>query len=181
MSARGPRISTTTYTTICYGVCALLLLAVCLVGGVRLSGFDGRTWLAILALVAGAQLLGHSLFNYALRRISATTVSVLILLEVPGAALIAWLWLGQVPTAGQPARAWPCSWSAWRSSCSAAPTRAAAPSPTRRRRSRSPAPHGPTDPRTGGRRLELSHLVPWGRPRGVKRWAWSRWWLVVLA
>jgi len=90
-------ISTTTYTTICYGVCAVLLLAVCLVGGVRLGGYPGTTWLAILGLVVGAQLLGHSMFNYALRRVSATTVSVLILLEVPGAALIAWLWLGQTP------------------------------------------------------------------------------------
>ncbi|MEU8296466.1 DMT family transporter [Micromonospora sp. NPDC048909] len=90
-------ISTTTYTTICYGVCALILLVVCLVGGVRLVGFDGHTWLAIVALVAGAQLLGHSMFNYALHRISATTVSVLILLEAPGAALIGWVWLGQLP------------------------------------------------------------------------------------
>ncbi|WBB65171.1 DMT family transporter [Micromonospora sp. WMMD812] len=90
-------ISTTTYTTICYGVCALILLGVCLVGGVRLTGFDGRTWLAILALVAGAQLLGHSMFNYALRRVSATTVSVLVLLEAPGAALIGWVWLRQLP------------------------------------------------------------------------------------
>ncbi|PYC69235.1 EamA family transporter [Micromonospora arborensis] len=90
-------ISTTTYTTICYGICALILLVICLIGGVRLTGFDGRTWLAILALVAGAQLLGHSMFNYALRKISATTVSVLILLEAPGAALLGWAWLGQVP------------------------------------------------------------------------------------
>lgn len=91
-------ISTTTYTTICYSVCGLLLLVVCLVGGVRLGGYDTDTWLAILALVAGAQLLGHSMFNYALRRVSATTVSVLILLEVPGAALIGWVWLGQLPS-----------------------------------------------------------------------------------
>ncbi|MEU4398386.1 DMT family transporter [Micromonospora orduensis] len=90
-------ISTTTYTTICYGICALVLLVVCLLGGVRLVGFDPRTWLAILALVAGAQLLGHSMFNYALHKISATTVSVLILLEVPGAALLGWAWLGQLP------------------------------------------------------------------------------------
>ncbi|MFC4020756.1 DMT family transporter [Micromonospora sp. GCM10011542] len=90
-------ISTATYTTICYGVCALILLVVCLLGGVRLTGFDGHTWLAILALVAGAQLLGHSMFNYALHRISATTVSVLILLEAPGAALLGWVWLGQLP------------------------------------------------------------------------------------
>ena len=90
-------LSTTTYTWICYGTCALVLLLVCLVGRVDLAGYDGRTWAAILALVAGAQLLGHSMFNYALQHTSATTVSVLILLEVPGAALLAWLWLGQQP------------------------------------------------------------------------------------
>ncbi|HEX5595007.1 MAG TPA: DMT family transporter [Micromonosporaceae bacterium] len=90
-------MSTTTYTTICYSVCAALLLVVCLVGGLPLAGFDTATWLAILGLVAGAQLLGHSMFSYVLRRISATTVSVLILLEAPGAALIAWVWLGQAP------------------------------------------------------------------------------------
>jgi drug/metabolite transporter (DMT)-like permease len=92
-------LSTTTYTWICYGTCAVLLLVVCLVGGVPLTGYDHRTWAAILAIVAGAQLLGHSMFNYALQRTSATTVSVLILLEVPGAALLAWLWLGQHPRA----------------------------------------------------------------------------------
>jgi drug/metabolite transporter (DMT)-like permease len=92
-------LSTTSYTWICYGTCALLLLAVCLAAGVDLYGYSRRTWLAILALVAGAQLLGHSMFNYALQHTSATTVSVLILLEVPGAAVLAWLWLGQRPHA----------------------------------------------------------------------------------
>ncbi|WP_422771939.1 DMT family transporter [Plantactinospora sp. WMMC1484] len=92
-------ISTLGYTTICYGVCATALLVVCLAGGVRLGGYAASTWLAVLGLVVGAQLLGHSMFNYALRRISATTISVLFLLEAPGAALIAWAWLGQVPRA----------------------------------------------------------------------------------
>ena len=90
-------LSTTTYTWICYGTCAAVLLAVCLAGRVPLGGYDRDTWLAILAIVAGAQLLGHSMFNYALHRASATTVSVLALLEVPGATLLAWLWLGQQP------------------------------------------------------------------------------------
>lgn len=97
------QISTTVYTTVCYGTCTLVLLVVCLAGGVRLGGYDAGTWLAIGALAAGAQLLGHSMFNYALHRISATTVSVLILLEVPGSAVIAWFWLGQAPTPGS----WP--------------------------------------------------------------------------
>ncbi|PRY28463.1 EamA-like transporter family protein [Pseudosporangium ferrugineum] len=91
------RFSTTTYTWTCYGTCAIILLVVCLAAGVRMTGYDGRTWAAILALVVGAQLLGHSMFNYALHHVSATTVSVLILLEVPGAALLAWAWLGQTP------------------------------------------------------------------------------------
>ncbi|MEV4636115.1 DMT family transporter [Actinoplanes sp. NPDC049548] len=91
------RFSTTTYTWACYGTCALLLLVGCLAAGVPMTGYDGRTWAAILALVVGAQLLGHSMFNYALEHVSATTVSVLILLEVPGAALLAWAWLGQAP------------------------------------------------------------------------------------
>jgi drug/metabolite transporter (DMT)-like permease len=93
------RLSTTTYTWICYGTCAAILGVICLVARLPLAGYNVPTWAAILGLVVGAQLLGHSMFNYALRRTSATTVSVLILLEVPGAALLAWAWLGQVPRA----------------------------------------------------------------------------------
>lgn len=93
--------STITYTSICYGVCALLLLIVCLVGGARLGRYPATTWLALVALTVGPQLLGHSMVNYALHKVAATTVSVLILLEVPGAALLGWLWLGQAPRAGQ--------------------------------------------------------------------------------
>jgi drug/metabolite transporter (DMT)-like permease len=92
-------VSTTGYTFVCYGVCALALVAVCLAGGQRLAGFSGTTWLAIAALTAGPQLLGHSMFSYALHRVSATTISILILLEVPGAAVLSWLWLGQAPPA----------------------------------------------------------------------------------
>ena len=51
----------------------------------------------LLALTLGAQLLGHSLFNLVLRTTSATVVSLVLLLEVPGAALIAALALGQTP------------------------------------------------------------------------------------
>src|SRR3954447_11511465 len=91
------RLSTTTYTWVCYGVCALVLLLVCVMAGVPLAGYGPTTWAAILAIVMGAQLLGHSMFNYALHHTSATTVSVLILLETPGAALLAWIWLGQRP------------------------------------------------------------------------------------
>lgn len=90
-------MSTATYTTSCYAVAAVLLLATCLASGQQLGGYDARTWLQLAALTAGAQLLGHSVFNLVLRTTSSTVVSVVILLEVPGAALLAAWWLGETP------------------------------------------------------------------------------------
>jgi drug/metabolite transporter (DMT)-like permease len=90
-------VSTTSYTALCYSTAAVALLAACLVGGVQLGGFSSRTWVQLLALTLGAQLLGHSLFNLVLRSTSATVVSLVLLLEVPGAALIAAAALGQTP------------------------------------------------------------------------------------
>jgi drug/metabolite transporter (DMT)-like permease len=90
-------VSTTSYTAVCYATAALALLAACLVGRVDTGGFSGTTWLQLLALTAGAQLLGHSVFNLVLRTTSPTVVSLVLLLEVPGAGLIAAVSLGQTP------------------------------------------------------------------------------------
>jgi drug/metabolite transporter (DMT)-like permease len=90
-------LSTTSYTTVCYSLCALVLLAGSAAGGVQLGGFRAHDWWLILALTAGPQLLGHSVFNRVLRTTSATVVSLAILFEVPGAVLLAWAWLGQTP------------------------------------------------------------------------------------
>lgn len=91
------RVSNTSYTLVCYSAAAAALLVACLVGGLQLSGFDAATWLMIVAIAAGPQLLGHSLFNRALRTTSPTVVSLGTLFVTPGAALIAWAWLGQTP------------------------------------------------------------------------------------
>ena len=90
-------VSTTTYTALCYSTASLLLLATCLVGRQALTGYDGVDWLRLVAITLGAQLLGHSLFNVVLRSTSPTVVSMAILLEIPGAALIAAVFLGQRP------------------------------------------------------------------------------------
>ncbi|WNI19769.1 DMT family transporter [Streptomyces sp. ITFR-21] len=95
--------STTAYTYLCYGTTALVLLGACLVSGSALGGYDGRTWLKIAALTVAAQLLGHSLLNRVVHGLGPATTSTAILLETPGAALIAALWLGQTP----PAAAYP--------------------------------------------------------------------------
>jgi drug/metabolite transporter (DMT)-like permease len=93
-------ISTTAYTTLCYGTCAIALLACCLVGGQPIAGYDGTTWLGLVAVTVSAQLGGHSIFNHLLAVVSPTVVSLVLLLEVPGAALLASIFLGQAPPAG---------------------------------------------------------------------------------
>jgi drug/metabolite transporter (DMT)-like permease len=70
---------------------------VCVVGRQSLWGYAGVDWLKLAGITLGAQLLGHSLFNVVLRRVNPTVVSLLVLLEIPGAALIAAVFLGQVP------------------------------------------------------------------------------------
>lgn len=90
-------VSTTTYTFLCYGTAAATLLLLTLVSGQRLVGYDARDWLLLGLVALTAQLLGHSVFNYLLDTISPMVVSLTLLLEIPGAALIAAAFLDQVP------------------------------------------------------------------------------------
>ena len=90
-------VSTTTYTLLCYSTTALLLLVVCVLARQPLSGYEPDDWVKLLALTLGAQLLGHSMFNRVVKTLGPTAVSMLSLLEIPGAALIAAVVLGQTP------------------------------------------------------------------------------------
>ncbi len=93
-------VSTTAYTQLCYATCAAALLLACLLGHQQLWGYDARDWWRLAALTVAAQLLGHSVFNHLLATISPTVVSLSLLLEVPGAALLAALFLRQSPPVG---------------------------------------------------------------------------------
>ena len=92
--------STTTYTFVCYGTCAAILAVACVVGGQDLGGYPLDQWGLLLLVTATAQLMGHSVFNHLLATTKPIVVSLALLLEVPGAALLAALLLGQVPPAG---------------------------------------------------------------------------------
>ena len=94
------RLSTTTYTFGCYGSAAVVLLLAALLRGQDLGGYDAEDWWKLALVAATAQLLGHSVFNSLLDRIAPMMVSLAILLEIPGASLIAAAWLGQVPGLG---------------------------------------------------------------------------------
>jgi drug/metabolite transporter (DMT)-like permease len=90
-------VSTTTYTFVCYGSCALLLLVACVVSGQRLAGYPASQWALLLTVTLTSHLLGHSVFNHLLATTSPMLVSLALLLEVPGASVIAAVILGQVP------------------------------------------------------------------------------------
>lgn len=88
-------VSTPLYSTFTSMVCGLELLAVCLLAHIPLTGFDRSTQLSLLGLLLLPQILGLGSLNFALGRTSATTMSVLLLLETPVAALAAWWFMGQ--------------------------------------------------------------------------------------
>jgi drug/metabolite transporter (DMT)-like permease len=93
------RLPVSLYAGVVYGIAAAALLVACLVTRAPLAGYDTSTWWAIAGLVAGPQLLGHTVFNALLSRVSATVVAVVSLTEPVGASLLALLLLGEAPTA----------------------------------------------------------------------------------
>lgn len=91
------RVGLATYGSLVCAAAAATLLPVALVGGVPLVGFSWGTWLALLALALGPQMLGHNGLNYALRYLPASLVTAVTLLEPVGATALALVVLGQVP------------------------------------------------------------------------------------
>jgi drug/metabolite transporter (DMT)-like permease len=71
-----------------------------LIAGNQILSFSAKEWWILLGLIFGAQLLGHSMFNSALKRVSPAIVSLIVFFEVPVSAVLAAWWLGQKPPLG---------------------------------------------------------------------------------
>ncbi len=94
-------LSLTAYIWITYGSSAAALL---LFAAVTQQTLLGLSWLAyglLLALAAGPQLIGHTTFNWAVRRLPAPVVAMAILGEPVGAAVLAWLLFGESASPAQ--------------------------------------------------------------------------------
>jgi drug/metabolite transporter (DMT)-like permease len=86
------------YSVVVYSAAAATtLLPVALGFEVRLWGYSGETWFWLAAITAGPQLMGHTVFNWALRYVQASIISGTILAEPVVAALLAWLVLSERP------------------------------------------------------------------------------------
>lgn len=89
------RISLLAYVWLAYSAAALLLAIALLASGADVGGLSAPAWGFMALLALGPQLLGHTSFNWALRRLTATFVAVAILGEPVGSALLAWVFLGE--------------------------------------------------------------------------------------
>ncbi|MEM9562920.1 MAG: DMT family transporter [Actinomycetota bacterium] len=90
-------LTTSAYAARAYAVAAVALAVYAAVAGIELGGYDRTTWLAIVGMIIGPQLAGHTVLNLLLARLGSVTVSTLLLAEPVGAGLLVWLLFGEVP------------------------------------------------------------------------------------
>jgi len=93
------RLSVAPYAFVVYGMCSLVLVLTCLAGRVRVYPYSTRDYVLFLALAAVPTILGHTVFNWALRYVSASVISVSVLGEPVGATLLAMALLKETPPA----------------------------------------------------------------------------------
>jgi len=95
-SIRG-RVALVPYVTVVYSVCALGLLAVALVQGVPLLGYEPVEWGLFLAMAVGPGVFGHTVLNWALEHVESAVVSVSLLGEPVASTLLAMVLLAEIP------------------------------------------------------------------------------------
>lgn len=94
-------LSLITYTFIVYSISAVVLLVYNLVLGHDFIGYSLDHWGWFLALAIIPTFLGHTLFNWALKWLSTTTISMAIVFEPIGATALAYFILDEIVTPSQ--------------------------------------------------------------------------------
>lgn len=83
------------YLFCCYTAAAIVLWAVALGSGATMSGYDAATWSALLGVAVIPQLIGHSSYNWSLRFLHPSTVSVTLLGEGVVGSALAFIYFGE--------------------------------------------------------------------------------------
>lgn len=91
------RISLLPYTFIVYGSCTMFLIVGCIMMGITLYPYSTKNYAIFLALAFFCTILGHTVFNWALKYLPAYAVSICSLFEPVGATFLAFLLLGEIP------------------------------------------------------------------------------------
>jgi drug/metabolite transporter (DMT)-like permease len=94
------KLTLSTYAFLVYGPASLFLLAASLSTGVDLTPIEPNEYLLFLLLAVGPMLAGHTIYNWALRYVSPTVISVTLLGEPVGSSILAYLILSENPGTG---------------------------------------------------------------------------------
>ncbi len=92
------RLANLPYIFLVYSTSALFLLVFCLIRGLEITDYSLYNFSLFVALAVLPTLVGHTSFNWALKRVSASVVGATMLGEPIVATLLAFLILGEVPT-----------------------------------------------------------------------------------
>jgi drug/metabolite transporter (DMT)-like permease len=89
------RVSLITYTFVVYSISTITLFIYVLFMDESLGGYDLSNWIFFILLAIIPTLLGHTLFNWSLKWLSTSVISVAILFEPVGATILAYLVLNE--------------------------------------------------------------------------------------
>lgn len=92
------KLNTIAYSSLVYGIAAIVLILLVFLRKDPVFSYSSPTYLWLIALGLIPQLLGHSLFNWALKFISAAYVSLTLLGEPIGTIILALIFLRESPT-----------------------------------------------------------------------------------
>ncbi|WP_449354425.1 DMT family transporter [Virgibacillus natechei] len=91
-------LSLMTYTFVVYGASSVTLIIYNMVQSNPFFGYPADHWWIFLALAIFPTFFGHTLFNWALKWLSTSTISMGIVFEPVGASILAYFILGEVVT-----------------------------------------------------------------------------------
>ncbi len=86
------------YIVVVYSVAAIVLLPIPLVSGVGYFDYSGLVYFYLLLIALVPQLIGHTSFNWAVRWVSPTLVTLAALFEPIGSSFLGYLLFGEVPS-----------------------------------------------------------------------------------
>lgn len=95
------RLSLMTYTFVVYGISSITLLLYNVLLQQPFTGYPIDHWWIFLGLAIIPTFLGHTLFNWALKWVSTSTISMSIVFEPVGASILAYFILGEMLTWSQ--------------------------------------------------------------------------------
>ncbi|WP_299027933.1 DMT family transporter [uncultured Thermanaerothrix sp.] len=93
-----PKLSLLPYITVVYGVAAIVLLGFAVITRQSLWPYSPHALMYLMALAVIPQIVGHSAFNWALRFLPASFVTLGLLGEPVGTIILASLFLMEMPT-----------------------------------------------------------------------------------